>query len=741
MASAGFFLLTPAATLYLVGAIIGATLVALLVLTGPRKLSQWLLVVLLALGAAGAFAQALMDTLTANGAQETSLFHALAGTALDFSFPTPYIAIAWACLFYAERRRSRLASSIGYAVLATGVFLESIVLFDKRALYEFLCLRGCGYAEADFLTGLLVDNIPYYVAVATIAGVLGALYIAAEPGARKASGLALVAFSAGPLTAMLADPLTALFSLPVDPYYGIMALVGFLIAGVFWCVLFVGRRRGLPVGGPAAMGAGLVAFGAVGSILAYGNAANLISESALGLLWGDFGRVLFRPALLLYAVANYPVLGFDLRGHERGLSRALLVLVGAVFLPAEEFVQQVSPLGPDMAVPVGIAGGIVASVATYTVIRDWYSHRTDTDRTLRVEEDRQIGQRRIALYEGALASALGPDLSIPAAKEAEVRRLRLGLSITDTEHATALAAARKALEDAGPDHGGPLPVGSLVRERYRIDALLGEGGGGRTYRAWDTTLERTVAVKEILAGTDPRLRESALREARLMARVHHPNVISLHEIAEAAGRTFLVMEYASGGSLATRLRSGPLPPADAQRILVDVLEGLSALHAEGLLHRDIKPSNVLIDAQGHAKVGDLGAARSPMAADVTLGAARAPGTPIYMAPEQVLGAKTDVRTDLYAAGLLLHEMLTGESYVRAAARQGTLVEEMIVSRPPPIPLPSAPAWANAFLAATLRKEAGERCASAAAARALALDSATALVASASLPRAARETAL
>ena len=221
---------------------------------------------------------------------------------------------------------------------------------------------------------------------------------------------------------------------------------------------------------------------------------------------------------------------------------------------------------------------------------------------------------------------------------------------------------------------------------YRVTGKLGEGGMGVVYAAVDEKLDRPVAVKTIRdAGADTVSRERFWREARAAAAVNHPSVCQLYEIAEDGDQLFLVMELLEGRPLSEKMASGPVSPHDALALLLPVLDALEALHARGIVHRDLKPSNVFVTSYG-VKLLDFGLAR-PVAGDV---AATAPdltvagqvvGTPAYMAPEQLDGSPVDARADLFAAGVLLFEMVAGRSLFAAATPMATM-HAVLYERPP-----------------------------------------------------------
>jgi serine/threonine protein kinase len=209
----------------------------------------------------------------------------------------------------------------------------------------------------------------------------------------------------------------------------------------------------------------------------------------------------------------------------------------------------------------------------------------------------------------------------------------------------------------------PLPAGSRLGI-YEILAPLGSGGMGEVYRARDPRLEREVAIKTVraAAGSDD-ARARLWREARAAASVNHPGICQIFDVGEINGDIFIVMELLSGESLDRRLADGPLPLSEAVETTLSILSALDALHRRGIVHRDLKPSNVFI-ADGHVKLLDFGLARSPGrmgGPDPTITQKGVViGTPRYMAPEQWSGAALDARTDLFAAALVLFEMLTGK---------------------------------------------------------------------------------
>ena len=200
--------------------------------------------------------------------------------------------------------------------------------------------------------------------------------------------------------------------------------------------------------------------------------------------------------------------------------------------------------------------------------------------------------------------------------------------------------------------------------RYTVERKLGEGGMGVVYAARDDRLERTVALKTMSSlASDETARRRFWREARAAASVNHPNICQIYEIGEDRGELFIAMELLEGEALAERLRHGPMTAAQVLPIGLGILAALSALHGRGIVHRDLKPSNVFLTAHG-VKLLDFGLARPELEGSLSTATAItregiAIGTPRYMAPEQVTGEGADARSDLFAAGAILFEMLAG----------------------------------------------------------------------------------
>jgi eukaryotic-like serine/threonine-protein kinase len=228
---------------------------------------------------------------------------------------------------------------------------------------------------------------------------------------------------------------------------------------------------------------------------------------------------------------------------------------------------------------------------------------------------------------------------------------------------------------------------------YKILDRIGAGGIGEVYRARDTRLGRTVAIKvaaPAIAG-DARQRARFLEDARAAAALSHPNIAALYEIGEDQDQLFLVFEFAPGGSLTSAVAGRPMNARRAIDLAVQIADALADAHAEGIVHGDINPGNIIVTPKGNAKVLDVGLsawtaggrARGHAAAAMAAGAGVAPRIVAYMSPEQALGEQVDHRTDLFSLGVVLFEMLTGRPPFSGA--DAAAVALQIVQAPAPIP--------------------------------------------------------
>src|SRR5687768_17301331 len=265
-----------------------------------------------------------------------------------------------------------------------------------------------------------------------------------------------------------------------------------------------------------------------------------------------------------------------------------------------------------------------------------------------------------------------------------------------------------------------MQVGSGTRlGPYEIVSQLGAGGMGEVWRAKDTRLDRSVAVK-ILPATlaqNAQFRMRFEREARSISQLNHPHICTIHDVGNENGTDYLVMELLEGESLAERLSRGPLPLAEVLRYGIQIAEALDRAHRAGIVHRDLKPGNVMITKAG-AKLLDFGLAKAsgpeisvdgatehkPLTAEGTI-----LGTFQYMAPEQLEGLEADARTDIFALGAVLYEMATG---VRAfdGKTKTSLIAAIVSSEPPPMSRvqPITPAALEHVVAKCLEKDPDQR---------------------------------
>jgi protein kinase-like protein len=237
------------------------------------------------------------------------------------------------------------------------------------------------------------------------------------------------------------------------------------------------------------------------------------------------------------------------------------------------------------------------------------------------------------------------------------------LSAQQTEATSGRAPAPAA-------EGGFTP-GTVLAARYRVVARLGRGGMGEVYRADDLKLGQAVALKFVRGALSPDVLKRLYSEVALGRQVSHPSVCRLYDVVEVEHETFLAMEYVDGEDLQSLLaRIGRLPQDKALDLARDLCSGLAAVHEKGIIHRDLKPANVMIDGRGRARITDFGLAVVPQAQ----GQYAFAGTPAYMSPEQLTGGEVTPRSDLYALGLIVFEMVTGQRFFDAKSEDALVLQ-------------------------------------------------------------------
>jgi predicted Ser/Thr protein kinase len=259
---------------------------------------------------------------------------------------------------------------------------------------------------------------------------------------------------------------------------------------------------------------------------------------------------------------------------------------------------------------------------------------------------------------------------------------------------------------------------------YEILSAIGAGGMGEVYRARDTRLDRIVAIKVLPAhlADEPKLRERFEREARTIASLNHPHICVLHDIGRHDGIDFLVMEYLEGETLAQRLLKGPLPLEQVLQYAIEIADALDKVHRKGVTHRDLKPGNIMLTKSG-TKLLDFGLAKLkqetapanislsklPTAQDNLTAQGTILGTLQYMAPEQLEGKEVDARTDIFAFGAVVYEMVTGKKAFEGKS-QASLIAAIMHVDPPGISVlqPMTPPQLNRVVKTCLTKEPDSR---------------------------------
>ena len=221
--------------------------------------------------------------------------------------------------------------------------------------------------------------------------------------------------------------------------------------------------------------------------------------------------------------------------------------------------------------------------------------------------------------------------------------------------------------------------------KYQLVRLIGEGGMGRVYEAIDPIIGRRVAIKTISLNTviDAETRSRFFREAQAAGQLSHPNLITIHDIGEAEGTPYIVMELLEGMDLQQKIRQERLSYDTKMQIMIDVCEGLAFAHGHDIIHRDIKPANIFVTTNGRVKILDFGLARGALSEVTQTG--KILGTPNYMAPEQIRGEEVDHRADIFATGVVFYELLTGRKAFEGDSI-ATTIYKVLETQPDPVHL-------------------------------------------------------
>src|SRR6202167_6715284 len=310
------------------------------------------------------------------------------------------------------------------------------------------------------------------------------------------------------------------------------------------------------------------------------------------------------------------------------------------------------------------------------------------------------------------------------AGDAELRREVESLLARHCDSASFIEIPASA-DEVTANSAGPVTAADAPRPdlkgvafgHYRILEEIGVGGMGRVFRALDTRLHRTVAIKVLPStqGADPDRKRRFLQEARAASKLNHPNIVTLHDMASDGEVDYLVMEYVAGKTLKELIRPEGLPISEAGGYAIQLAGALAVAHAAGLIHRDIKPANIMVTKDGQVKVLDFRLAKrlTPAGADSLDAGQSVPGilvgTVSYMSPEQTRGEPLDARSDIFAFGSVLYEAVTGQLPFRASSLLSTMHEIALHDPPPPSRVqPRVPVWLEQIILRCLRKQVAER---------------------------------
>ncbi|HRQ22941.1 MAG TPA: serine/threonine-protein kinase, partial [Anaerolineales bacterium] len=248
--------------------------------------------------------------------------------------------------------------------------------------------------------------------------------------------------------------------------------------------------------------------------------------------------------------------------------------------------------------------------------------------------------------------------------------------------------------------------------RYEIKGELGRGGFATVYRGYDPRFEREVAIKFLppeLIHADPQFKVRFEREAKIIAQLEHPSIVPVYDVGDENNQPYFVMRYMGGGSLSERIKEKVYSIEEAVKILDQIAPGMDEAHTRGIVHRDLKPANILFTSGGMPLISDFGIAKFTQGEGGNVTGSSIIGTPAYMAPEQASGDPVDGRTDIYALGVILYEMLTGKQPYQADTPMAMAIKH--ITDPVPRILeanPNLPVWMEKVIATAMAKDKDDR---------------------------------
>lgn len=671
----------------LVPAIIGASMalvgLGVLVARPERRISVLLAALLVLWGAATATAGIYP------AADDAAHARTLAHLSVWYALPLPLLLALLVPVAIAPRP-PRLAGRIALAALATITLAGIAAMFLAPELYVASLARIAG--RHAITSGPL-----YYVLAAVgvaaqativLAAVLAVRDDATPPLAKDRARTLGIALAIVPLHAgafFLAFILAGTPSVAI-PLFWARALPTLAAGAVALAGLLALRAHGPPATRTAAL-ALVLGIGALGLLDGFVGARRLLGEAYPGYETSQAVVRLALALLLAIATLRYGLADSGARAR-RALARLATGIVAAL-VAAGTFALGNAAVGDA---PLAIGAASVLAIAAPAALRRPLARagHAAADHILLAREDPRAVAERARTYTSALAAARRPDGTLHAEGERLLADLRLDLGIGEQEHELLLRG-----------------LASRDAERYHRVEPLGRGATADVDLARDET-GRRVVVKRFHAIRDP---AAALAEARALASVKHPRIVPFLEVDRRDDELRLVLAYAEGGSARALLdREGPLAPTRAIALVCDLLDGLDALHARGLIHCDVKAENLLLDREGRGLLGDFGSARfvADDPADATLVPGQAEGSLSTMSPESLRGHPPAPTRDVYAAGAVLYRLLTGEHYVELAGASPFEARQRITLDAPRLPHPHVPAHLEPVLRRALAKRPEER---------------------------------